>query len=291
MAQNLDISCEQEMEPDLGEDTFEVVKRQRNKRRANSDSDINVDSQPSKRYMTSSLSAIAKSIPPSLPLARLSSLAVSRDLGFHLRDGVRSVKVISGGRLFITVSTPSQLHTLTDIDKLAGAHVDIVEYSPEQKCEGVISGVSTDITDEDLLSALSPHKVKSVYRFTKTKDGVKTPTYSVKLSFSTSNLPSTIPLGYRLHNVSKYVPPPLRCYKCQRFGHVADEWRSSERCTRCGIKYDVDNCEIEKAHFKCANCGGNHSAAYGGCPKMKEQAHINSVMVNEGVTRLQAKSK
>jgi len=145
--------------------------------------------------MTSSLSAIAKSIPSSLPLGKLSSLAVSHDLRSHLQDGVHSVKIISGGRLFITVSTPSQLQILTNIDKLAGAHFDIVEYSPEEKCEGVIS-VSPDITDNDLLSALSSHKVKSVYylRFTKTKDGVKTPTYSVKLSFSDTNLPIT--LGY-----------------------------------------------------------------------------------------------
>jgi len=32
------------------------------------------------------------------------------------------------------------------------------------------------------------------------------------------------------------------------------------------------------------------SAAYGGCPKMKKQAHINSLMVNEGFLCLQAKN-
>jgi len=295
MAQNVELNVGEAMESqsDSGEENVQVVKRHGNKRRANSesDSDVAVSAKPSKRNMTSSLSAIAKSIPPSLPLGRLNSLAVSRDLGSHLRDGVRSVKVISGGRLFITVSTPSQFQALLNIDKLAGAHVDITEYSPEEKSEGVISGVSPDITDEDLLSALSSYKVKSVYRFNKTKEGVKTPTYSVKLSFSDTNLPPTIPLGYRMHKVSKYVPPPLRCFKCQRFGHVADECRGHERCTRCGKNHDVDNCQTEKANFKCANCGGNHSAAYGGCPKMKEQAHINSVMVNEGVTRVQAKTK
>jgi len=51
--------------------------------------------------------------------------------------------------------------------------VDIIEYCPEEKCEGVISGVSPGITDEDLLSPLGPHKVKSIYRFTKQKMGLK----------------------------------------------------------------------------------------------------------------------
>jgi len=85
---------------------------------------------------------------------------VSNDQGFHLSDGIRSVKISSVGRLFITASTPSKLHSLINIDKLAATHVDIVENSPEEKCDFVISDVLPDISDEDILFSLSHHKVK-----------------------------------------------------------------------------------------------------------------------------------
>jgi len=62
---------------------------------------------------------------------------------------------------------------LTNIDKLAGAHVDIVEYSPEEICEGVISGISPDITDEDILSALKLRRSSLFTDFLKLKMGLK----------------------------------------------------------------------------------------------------------------------
>lgn len=82
----------------------------------------------------------------------------------------------------------------------------------------------------------------------------------------------------------------LNGFKCLKFGHVTDKCRSHVRCTGCGKNHDVVVREIEKANFKCANWE-NHSAAYGGCLKMKEQAYINSVIVIEGNTRLQTKNR
>ena len=60
------------------------------------------------------------------------------------------------------------------------------------------------------------------------------------------------------------MPPVLRCFKCQRFGHGINTCRSKLRCVSCGEGHDWQACP-NKTNPKCARCGEAHSAAYLGC--------------------------
>ncbi len=90
--------------------------------------------------------------------------------------------------------------------------------------------------------------------------------------------------------VRLYVPPPLRCYKCQKFGHVAAVCRGKQRCTRCGGKHEYGKCGQE-VDPKCCNCGGDHSAGYGGCKVRKHAAQVQNVRIQEGLTYSEALKK
>ena len=82
---------------------------------------------------------------------------------------------------------------------------------------------------------------------------------------------------------------PIRltsCYKCQKFGHIAKQCRSTKTiCAKCGKddhETDNNNRLICTAETKCCiNCNQAHSSAYAGCPKKKEaiqsikEAHNN----------------
>ena len=57
---------------------------------------------------------------------------------------------------------------------------------------------------------------------------------SVLIEFEGVCLPSWVGLGYLSFPVRSYVRPPLRCYNCQCFGHVAAVCRGKRRCGRCG---------------------------------------------------------
>ncbi len=70
-------------------------------------------------------------------------------------------------------------------------------------------------------------------------------------------------LGYLCFRVKKYERPPLRCFNCQRFGHVAAACKGKRRCGKCSEDHDFKEC---KNQIKCCNCGGTHVAAYRGCP-------------------------
>ena len=92
-------------------------------------------------------------------------------------------------------------------------------------------------------------------------------THSVVLTFQGSVLPRQVFLGYLVLNVKLYVPRPLRCFQCQRFGHIHDKCRGSVRCPTCGGPHEVADCVWD---MKCCNCGRNHSAEFKGCSEYQE---------------------
>ena len=77
----------------------------------------------------------------------------------------------------------------------------------------------------------------------------------------------------------KTTPSILQCYKCQGFGHKAQNCRKSQKCVVCGGAHSQKNCpNKEKRSPRCANCRGPHVANYKGCPAYKEQAFRQHVV-------------
>ena len=83
------------------------------------------------------------------------------------------------------------------------------------------------------------------------------PTNTYILNFNTPKPPTEVKIGYLITKVETYIPNPLRCHNCQKFGH------HKEKCTRSPI---YKNCGETGNHIdcqqppKCENCKQNHSA-------------------------------
>ncbi|XP_049416274.1 uncharacterized protein LOC125878859 [Epinephelus fuscoguttatus] len=110
---------------------------------------------------------------------------------------------------------------------------------------------------------------------------------SVMLEFKDQFLPDKVMIGYMSFNVRAYVQPSIRCYKCQRYGHVATVCRGKQRCGRCGGEHLYGKCGNNNS-VKCCNCGGNHTAAYGGCTVRKQAVEIQQVRAEQRVTYAEA---
>ena len=58
-------------------------------------------------------------------------------------------------------------------------------------------------------------------------------TNTLILTFNSPKIPDSLKICYMNIPVTQYVPNPLRCYKCQRFGHVTSKCKHNETCAKC----------------------------------------------------------
>ena len=68
----------------------------------------------------------------------------------------------------------------------------------------------------------------------KGEERIQTNTYI--LTFNKLQTPKEVNIGYCLERVEQYVPAPLRCFKCQKFGHHREACRGRQTCSKCGEK-------------------------------------------------------
>jgi len=85
----------------------------------------------------------------------------------------------------------------------------------------VIYNEPLDISTDDLVACLASQGVKFVkrFRFKNSDSSELKDSKSVFLRFTTADLPGEVKIGYLFYRVMQYVPRPLRCFKCNRYGH------------------------------------------------------------------------
>ena len=88
-----------------------------------------------------------------------------------------------------------------------------------------------------------------------------------------------------------YVPNPLRCFNCQRFGHhetncPVDIGSVCEKCGAGGHDHHTSAC---KNAPKCVNCGKDHLSRSNQCEVWKKEKEISKIKVTKNVPYLEAK--
>ncbi|GFS26704.1 nucleic-acid-binding protein from mobile element jockey [Elysia marginata] len=99
------------------------------------------------------------------------------------------------------------------------------------------------------------------------------PTNTFILTFDSPTPPTQVKAGYVKLNVRPYVPTPMRCYKCHKFGHGREKCRRKDPiCGKCGkVGHAADSCKNDP---HCINCQGEHAASDKVCPKYVEEQAI-----------------
>ena len=96
-------------------------------------------------------------------------------------------------------------------------------------------------------------------------------------------------IGYCLERVEQYVSAPLRCFKCQKYGHHEEACRGQQTCAKCGEKdsdYKEEDCLKE---IRCANCQQGYSAYAISCVFYKKEKEITDVKHKRNVSFLEAR--
>ena len=101
-----------------------------------------------------------------------------------------------------------------------------------------------DTSEDEIVDGLKSQGVIEVHRVTRKQGDTKVPTHTFFLTFAVPKLPESIKIGFLHVKVSLFVPSPLRCFKCQKFGHSQGRCRNEAVCERCGHQSTPSNHEL-----------------------------------------------
>ena len=217
---------------------------------------------------------VIQSDDPDKPL-KISPFAISKGIE-GLIGSVKTVKRLRSGDILVEVIRASQANSLLKVVSFANNPVKVSPHKTLNSCRGVVRCPELrDCDDEEILEELADQHVTDVHRVTINQNGVKRPTNTLFLTFNTPKLPQDLQVGYLRVKIAPYIPNPIRCFKCQKFGHFRSNCQRSECCEKCGkTDHVAANCQ-DLAH--CINCSGNHSANSRVCPKWIEEKRIQEI--------------
>ena len=100
-------------------------------------------------------------------------------------------------------------------------------------------------------------------------------------------------VGYVRVKVRPYVPSPLRCFRCLRFGHTRDFCRGRKTCEKCSSNEHVSD-ECTAGSPRCVKCDDTqtpHSAFDRSCPALLREKEILALKVTKNLTFREARDQ
>ena len=135
-------------------------------------------------------------------------------------------------------------------------------------------------TEEEICNQLKNQKVTHVKRI-KIKGE---PTNTFVITIESSKVPSSIKVAWMNIPLSVYIPNPLRCFKCQKYGHHISRCRASKpSCGKCAQEHLTEDC-TSGGKFQCANCGEEHQAYSRSCLVWQREREILRVKYTQDVS-------
>ena len=135
----------------------------------------------------------------------------------------------------------------------------------------IINKVPLDVNNEMIQSCLDAQfKDAKATRFIK-RDSTKLGTVKIELK-SENDLGKALHQGLFIDSIYYKTIPfvqngihIIRCFKCQKFGHISAKCQSEEKCGHCSENLLFRDCPKRNQESKCANCNLNHPANYIQC--------------------------
>ncbi|GBN85981.1 hypothetical protein AVEN_70709-1 [Araneus ventricosus] len=192
----------------------------------------------------------------------VSPFLVEKALTSSIGDA-KSTKKLRSGDLLIQMESPKQAKEITKLKSLSTIPVTVKPHATLNSYKGVIScGELLNESEEKITAELNSQGVIHVRRITIRRDGQLLNTKHLILTFDSNKLPEHIKAGYMRLSVRTYIPKPLRCFKCQRFGHSKTSCRGTLTCARCAeVGHESTDCTRTEKLKKDSPTKTNNSIA------------------------------
>ena len=145
--------------------------------------------------------------------------------------------------------------------------------------------------ESEIVDYLKIQGVTACKRFTVTKDHQTIETNTLLLTFNSVTVPKSLKIFYRIVPVDIYIPNPLRCFNCQRFGHHENNCPVDlgSVCANCGAGGHDHHTSACKNKPECVNCGKDHLSRSNQCEIWKKEKEIMKIKTTKNITYLEAK--
>ncbi|XP_049517339.1 uncharacterized protein LOC125943048 [Dermacentor silvarum] len=219
----------------------------------------------------------------------ISPFLVSKTLTDIFGPGYKASRMASGD-LLLELRDQKQYEKLPNLVSFGDAQLTVTPHRTMNTTRGVVSDDDLlQLSEAELLEGFSEQNVINVKRIKMRRDGKELQTRHLILTFNSSVLPESIEAGYIKLRVRPYVPNPLRCFKCQRFGHSSQNCRGRLTCAKCSAHEHIsDSCENA---LHCVNCDGEHAAYSRSCPSWKREKEIVTIKVKENLSFKEARRR
>ena len=234
---------------------------------------------------------IIKSKSSEKPITSLSPFVIEKQIESTIGTE-KSVKKLKDHTLLVETTRKGQTDNLKKMETFFGVPVEVTEHKSLNSSKGIIRNkILKEESEENILDYLRPQGVTHVKRFKIRKNNEFINTNTLLLTFNTVVAPKTLKFFYEIIPVDLYVPNPLRCFNCQKFGHhesncPADVGSVCERCGTGNHDHLTSQC---KKPAKCVNCGGNHTSRSSDCDVWKKEKEIMKIKVTQRLTYPEAK--
>ena len=217
-------------------------------------------------------------------LKNLSPFAIQKGLE-GLAGEPKRVKKLRSGSLLIECATERHSKNLLKSKLLCNISINVTPHTTLNSSKGVVRSNDLEgVSEEEICENLSSEGVLSVKRIKVRRNNELVTTYTLILTFNTPTLPDSVKAGYLRIPVVPCIPNPLRCLKCQKFGHGQNTCRGRLTCARCGqFDHESKTCQNEIA---CTNCDGKHFAYSRECSRWKMEKTVQQVKVEKRQEKL-----
>nr|KAG5701446.1 hypothetical protein BaRGS_032778 [Batillaria attramentaria] len=181
---------------------------------------------------------------------------------------------LRSGDLLVECKRKAHSNSLLQLQKIGDYPVTVSPHRSLNSSRGVIRDEAlADLGEAELIRTLKTQAVTHAKVF---KTG------TIILTFGQPTAPEKLWAGFYWVKVKAFIPLPLRCFKCQRFGHGQASCRNDPTCAKCGGKdHDGEDCSSSP---HCVNCKGSHPSSSKDCPKWKEECTIQRIRVEQKVS-------
>ncbi|GBM80905.1 hypothetical protein AVEN_245608-1 [Araneus ventricosus] len=201
---------------------------------------------------------------------------------------VKTTKKLRSGDLLVEVHSRKQSQQIVKLKTFSNIPITVSPHASLNSSKGVITcGELLNVPTEEILKELQGQGVSHVRRISIRRDGQLLNTKHLILTFDSAKLPENIKAGYMRLSVRTYIPNPLRCFKCQRFGHSKTSCRGTLTCARCAeVGHESTDCTRTE---KCVNCKGEHTSFSRNCIAWKREKEIISTKIKKQISYPEAR--